>query len=184
MPSKVENLLSKAPITHLSNVTSNGSAKALCAAATDTCEALEFETVVLTDHLCCQTKKQGISCIYFAITPEHQKPSHGYRRRGDHRSVNCPMFGRPQLGACPQCSRIDCWSRGCNGLAVFSIGSDGTDGPPDAADRHDDHQTIAVFKTQNIDDYLVLQNNFIPCTEKPECSLKPGQQEQMSLMSQ
>ena len=43
--------------------------------------------------------------------------------------------------------------------AVFSVGSDGTDGPTDAAGGYTDHTTKAVLAEQGIDIYQVLQQN-------------------------
>ena len=48
---------------------------------------------------------------------------------------------------------------GIPGAAVFSVGSDGTDGPTDAAGGYADYQTVAELKEQGILVYNVLQNN-------------------------
>ncbi len=50
---------------------------------------------------------------------------------------------------------------GLDGLnaAVFSVGSDGTDGPTDAAGGYVDGETMASFREQGVDVFAVLQNN-------------------------
>ena len=49
--------------------------------------------------------------------------------------------------------------KGMSNAAVFSIGSDGTDGPTDAAGGYSDGDTAGVLKNKGIDIFEVLKNN-------------------------
>ena len=48
---------------------------------------------------------------------------------------------------------------GLRGAAVFSVGSDGTDGPTDAAGGYVDGDTLAVLTDAGMDVFSVLQDN-------------------------
>ena len=48
---------------------------------------------------------------------------------------------------------------GLKGAAIFSIGSDGTDGPTDAAGGYTDYETFQQLNELGIHAYDVLQNN-------------------------
>ena len=49
--------------------------------------------------------------------------------------------------------------RDLKGAAVFSVGSDGTDGPTDAAGGYADYETAGELKAQGVEIYRVLQEN-------------------------
>ena len=63
--------------------------------------------------------------------------------------------GRNQELALSAASGID----GIVGAAVFSVGSDGTDGPTDAAGGYVDYTTAGELKAQGVDIYDILQQN-------------------------
>jgi len=44
-------------------------------------------------------------------------------------------------------------------MAVFSVGSDGTDGPTDAAGGYSDGDTAAELRANGLEVYQVLKNN-------------------------
>ena len=44
-------------------------------------------------------------------------------------------------------------------MAVFSVGSDGTDGPTDAAGGYADGETAETLRRQGVEIYQVLQDN-------------------------
>ena len=65
------------------------------------------------------------------------------------------LGGRNQELALSAAMGID----GIGNACVFSVGSDGTDGPTDAAGGYVDGDTAACLREQGIDIYEVLQNN-------------------------
>ena len=65
------------------------------------------------------------------------------------------MGGRNQELALSAAEGID----GLHGTAVFSVGSDGTDGPTDAAGGYVDGGTRAILAGKGISIPAVLQNN-------------------------
>ena len=48
---------------------------------------------------------------------------------------------------------------GLTGAAVFSVGSDGTDGPTDAAGGYVDGETLDALKAKDLDVFSVLREN-------------------------
>ena len=72
---------------------------------------------------------------------------------------SCPIQsgkgGRNQELALSAAIGID----GVPGTAVFSVGSDGTDGPTDAAGGYVDSTTAAALQAKGINIYRVLQDN-------------------------
>ncbi len=134
-----------------------GSVRELCAAAEETCKSLGYEPVYLTDRLCCEAREAG---SFLASVLK----SHGGRGRnlafiaGGETVVHLTgrgMGGRNQelaLAAAPGIA-------GLSGAALFSVGSDGTDGPTDAAGGYVDGDTMAALAEKKLDVFSVLQEN-------------------------
>ncbi len=152
-------LLAQETPKELDNVTTfiNGSVRELCAAAADACRDLGYEPTILTDQLCCQAKEAG--SFLASILKTHvgsQKPL-AFIAGGETvvQLIGKGKGGRNQELALSAAVGIS----GVPGAAVFSVGSDGTDGPTDAAGGYVDHETEESLKLQGIEIYQVLQNN-------------------------
>lgn len=135
----------------------NGSVRALCSAAAAAAKKLGYEPVFLTDQLSCEAREAGsfLASILKSHAGGHQ--SIAFIAGGEtvvHLTGN-GCGGRNQelaLAAVPGIS-------GILGAAVFSVGSDGTDGPTDAAGGYVDHESLSEFELHRISIFDVLKNN-------------------------
>ena len=143
----------------LDNVTTliNGSVRELCTAAAAACKELGYEPVMLTDQLCCQAKEAGSFLASILKTYAGAGKPMAFIAGGETvvHLTGKGKGGRNQELALAAAAGID----GIPGAAVFSVGSDGTDGPTDAAGGYVDYETAAALKAQGIEIYQVLQNN-------------------------
>ena len=142
----------------IDNVTTRitGSVRELCAAAADAAQALGYAPILLTDQLACQAREAGLFLAEIALT--HQCPANpmAFIAGGETvvKIIGNGKGGRNQelaLAAVPGIS-------GCN-AAVFSVGSDGTDGPTDAAGGYVDGDTLATLRAAQIDPVESLNQN-------------------------
>jgi len=143
----------------LSNVTTRitGSVRQLCIAAAAAAEELGYETQILTDRLTCEAREAG---AYLAsVAADH----YGCGRKlafiaGGETVVKLTgsgKGGRNQELAISAAAGID----GLEGVCVFSVGSDGTDGPTDAAGGYADGTTARMLRDRGIVIGDVLRNN-------------------------
>ncbi|MBE5893384.1 MAG: glycerate kinase [Lachnospiraceae bacterium] len=143
----------------LDNVTTQitGSVRQLCTAADAVCRKLGYETVILTDQLCCQAKEAGSFLASILKTYAGSGKKIAFIAGGETvvQLTGKGKGGRNQELALAAAEGI----RGLAGAAVFSIGSDGTDGPTDAAGGYVDYETADALKAQGVEIYKVLQNN-------------------------
>ncbi len=153
-----ELLLKETPKT-LDNVTTEitGSVRELCAAAAKACEKLGYEPVMLTDRLCCQAKEAGSFLSSILRTHADSKKNLAFLAGGEtvvYLTGN-GKGGRNQELALSAAVGMD----GCDRMAVFSVGSDGTDGPTDAAGGYTDGDTVKALKAKGFEVYEVLKRN-------------------------
>ena len=142
----------------LDNVTTQitGSVRQLCAAAANACKEMGYEPVLLTDQLCCEAREAGSFLASIVRTNVGQGKKLAYIAGGDTvvHLTGKGMGGRNQelaLAAAPGIAGLD--------AAVFSVGSDGTDGPTDAAGGYVDGDTAETLAAGGWNVFDTLQNN-------------------------
>jgi len=159
MPENAWTLLSQETPKELNNVTTqiNGSVKELCVAAAAACRELGYEPIMLTDQLCCQAKEAGSFLASVLKTHAGQGKNLAFLAGGETvvHLTGKGLGGRNQELALAAAIGID----GITGAAVFSVGSDGTDGPTDAAGGYVDYTTAGELKVQGVEIFDVLKEN-------------------------
>ena len=143
----------------LDNVTSQviGSVRQLCANAAEACKELGYEPIYLTDQLCCQAREAG--SFLAAILKSHAGDGRriAWLAGGETvvRLTGKGLGGRNQELALAAAEELS----GLRHAAVISVGSDGTDGPTDAAGGYVDGDTLAALQEKGLSVYEVLANN-------------------------
>ena len=159
MSETAENLLGVETPKSLDNVHTqiNGSVRELCAAAAATCRNLGYEPVILTDQLCCQAREAGSFLASILKTHAGDPKAMAFIAGGETvvKLTGHGKGGRNQEIALSAAAGI----AGLERAAVFSIGSDGTDGPTDAAGGYADGDTCAELLQNGLSVDAVLQDN-------------------------
>ena len=134
-----------------------GSVRNLCQAASNACVKLGYEPVFLTDQLTCQAKEAGDFMASIAKSYQNTDKSLAFIAGGE---TVVHLTGKGKGGRNQELALAA--ARGISGLketAVFSVGSDGTDGPTDAAGGYVDQDTNATLLSLGINIYDVLKDN-------------------------
>ena len=134
-----------------------GSVKNLCKAASEVATELGYKTVFLTDQLTCEAREAGSFMASIAKSYQDTNESIAFIAGGETvvHLTGKGKGGRNQEIALSAANSI----AGLKDTAVFSVGSDGTDGPCDAAGGYCDGETKSVLKNKGIDIYSVLKEN-------------------------
>ena len=134
-----------------------GSVRELCAAAAKACRELGYEPVLLTDRLACEAREAG--SFLASLLQSHAKDGRSLAFIAGGETVvhltGSGLGGRNQelaLAAAPGLA-------GMKDTAVFSVGSDGTDGPTDAAGGYVDWETQPELAGKGLDIPAVLKEN-------------------------
>ena len=135
----------------------NGSVKELCAAAARTVETMGYKPFVLTDELRCEASSAGSFLASILKSHACSKQSLAFIAGGETvvRVTGYGTGGRSQelaLAAAPGIA-------GLEGAAIFSIDSDGTDGPTDAAGGYVDGESITALEEKGINFDSMLREN-------------------------
>ena len=134
-----------------------GSVRELCAAAAKSAKALGYEPVVLTDCLTCEAREAG--SFLASVARYHRDVDHSVAFIAGGETVvhltGDGKGGRNQELALSAAQGI----AGLRDTAVFSVGSDGTDGPTDAAGGYVDSTTRDRLAEQGVEIFEVLQRN-------------------------
>lgn len=154
---QAQDCLSRETPKEVHNVTSciTGSVRELCAAAEKSCRRLGYDTLFLTDCLSCQAREAG--AFLGAIGRTHAgRGKLAYLAGGETvvRLFGDGKGGRNQelaLAAAPLLAGTCC--------ALFSLGSDGTDGPTDAAGGYVDGESLAHLTAAGLKVEEVLNRN-------------------------
>lgn len=134
-----------------------GSVRQLCSAASEAAQELGYRPVVLTASLCCEAKDAGSFLASIAQYHKDTKESLAFIAGGETvvRITGEGLGGRNQELALSAAQGI----AGMENTAVFSVGSDGTDGPTDAAGGYADGDTAAALEKLGVSIPAVLKAN-------------------------
>lgn len=156
---EMEALLQKETPKELDNVSTQvtGSVRQLCLSAQETARSLGYTPVVLTASLRCTARDVG--SFLASIAQYHRNTDHSLAFIAGGETVvqltGSGKGGRNQEIALSAAQEIS----GLEGTAVFSLGSDGTDGPTDAAGGYCDWQTREKLEAQGVSIANVLADN-------------------------
>ena len=143
----------------LPNVTSHvtGSVRELCAAAEREAQALGYQCVLLTDCLCCEAREAGRFLAAIARTHADTARPLAFLAGGETvvHLTGCGRGGRNQELALAAAEGL----AGLPQAAIFSFGSDGTDGPTDAAGGYVDQSSLAALRAAGTDPADALRQN-------------------------
>lgn len=134
-----------------------GSVRNLCLAAAEACRGLGYQPVILTDQLDCEAREAGR--FLAAIAKSHQDSGRSLAFLAGGETI-VHLTGRGKGGRNQELALAA--AEGMAGLkdtALFSVGSDGTDGPTDAAGGYCDGGTKQALADQGVDIYQALREN-------------------------
>ena len=134
-----------------------GSVKALCLAAAAEAEKLGYEARILSDRMDCEAKEAGRGLA--ALLRKHAQDGKKLAFIAGGETVvhvkGKGLGGRNQELALSAAEGI----AGLHNAALISVGSDGTDGPTDAAGGIVDGETLRRLREKGIDYNAILEDN-------------------------
>lgn len=159
LPAMVWELLAQETPETLQNVHAQviGSVRELCRAAARAARERGYEPVYLTDYLNCEARQAGAFLASILRAQAGSGKKLAYLAGGEtvvHLTGN-GLGGRNQELALAAAANL----AGIDNACVISVGSDGTDGPTDAAGGYADGDTLAELEARGLDLYEVLADN-------------------------
>lgn len=151
--------LDREPPKQLPNAQSvvTGSVRQLCRAAEAEAASMGYQPIVLTDCLCCEAREAG--SFLGSMAQYYRKLGGRYALIAGGETVvhltGSGKGGRNQEMALAACAQLD----GLQDVLMFSVGSDGTDGPTDAAGGIVDGETAGRLGAQGVSIDAVLRDN-------------------------
>lgn len=171
VPREVITCMERETPKELQHVTSHviGSVGQLCLAAAEKCRELGYETHILTEQMCCEARAAGSFLAYIArsslVSGERGAAAGSPLVSGKQAYIaggECVvrlhgngLGGRNQELALAAAEGL----AGISHAAIFSVGSDGTDGPTDAAGGYVDGDSLEAMVAQGIRVQDALANN-------------------------
>jgi len=156
---KVKELLGQETPKALDNAEAliTGSVRELCSAAAAACRELGYEPTVLTDRLCCEAREAGSFLASVALSHAGSGRKLAFLAGGETvvHLTGKGKGGRNQELALAAAEGI----AGLEDVLVFSVGSDGTDGPTDAAGGIVDGATKAALAEKGLKIHQILAEN-------------------------
>ena len=156
---KALQLLKQETPKKLDNVTTyiTGSVRQLCASAMKTAQELGYRPVFLSASLDCEARDAGSFLASIARDHQDEDSSVAFVAGGETvvHLTGHGLGGRNQEIALSAADGI----ADCRDTCVFSVGSDGTDGPTDAAGGYCDNTTKSVLDSRGIVIKDVLADN-------------------------
>ena len=134
-----------------------GSVRQLCHAAWQLAEELGYEPILLTDHLDCEAREAGRFLSDILRTHADSGRKLAFLAGGETvvHLTGKGLGGRNQELALAAAVGI----QGLSNVCVISVGSDGTDGPTDAAGGYVDGDTVRALTEQGLRVADVLAQN-------------------------
>ena len=159
LPSEAKELLHISTPNVLPNVKTKvtGSVTQLCTAAEKACRELGYEPIVLTASLNCEAREAGSFLASIAQYHHNTKKSLAFIAGGEtvvHLKGNGKGGRNQELALSSAIGIAD-----LDNVAIFSIGSDGTDGPTDAAGGYVDSNSMKILSEKGLNIYKILENN-------------------------
>ena len=152
-------LLTKPTVTRLDNSETHviGSVEKLCESAAEICASLGYKPIVMTSSLTMEARDAGKMLARTAAENQDTKESLAFLWGGETvvRVTGSGKGGRNQELVLSACAGL----AGLRDTLVFSVGSDGTDGPTDAAGGIADESTYMRLLEKGVDPAAALQSN-------------------------